>query len=166
MSDLTKTDRSLPIDPYERQWMRVSIVLLVAFAGLVVTASIVFGFRVTGGDERVDPATVTDSGPFSAPGIRRVAPGVYEAHIVAQTFAFAPSSISVPVGSEITFHITSVDVQHGFIIENTNVNMQVVPGRVSTLTATFDKAGEYNYICSEFCGIGHHRMFGVLTVEE
>jgi cytochrome c oxidase subunit 2 len=155
----------MSIDPYERQWMRVSVVLLVVFAGLVVTASIVFGFGVTGGHQRVDPATVTDSGPFATPGIRQVTPGVYEAHIVAQTFTYSPGSLTVPVGSEVTFFITSVDVQHGFIIENTNVNMQVVPGRVSTLTATFDKAGEYDYICSEFCGIGHHRMFGTLTVE-
>lgn len=156
----------MPIDPYERQWIRVAIAILVIFAGLVVTASVVFGFGVSGGHLRVDPATVTEDGPFADPGLRQVAPGVYEAHIVAQTFAFIPGSITVPVGSEITFFLTSVDVQHGFIISNTNVNMQVVPGRVSTLTATFDEAGEYKYICSEFCGIGHHRMFGTLTVEE
>jgi cytochrome c oxidase subunit 2 len=158
--------RSIHIDPYERQWIRGAIILLAVFAALVVAASVVFGFGLTTGHDRVDPATVTDSGPFATPGVRQVEPGVYEAHIVARTFSFDPATITVPVGAEVTFYVTSVDVGHGFIIANTNVNMQVVPGHVSVLSTTFDRAGEYDYICSEFCGIGHHRMFGTLVVEE
>jgi cytochrome c oxidase subunit 2 len=157
--------RPMHIDPYERQWIRGSVAILFVFATLVVVASVVFGFGLTEGHGRVDPATVTDSGPFATPGVMEIEPGVYEAHLVARTFAFDPASITVPAGAEVTFFITSVDVQHGFIIPNTNVNMQIVPGRVSTLTTTFDDPGEYRYVCSEFCGIGHHGMFGTLTVE-
>ncbi len=163
---LPAPEESMHIDPYERQWIRVSIVVLVAFGALVVLASVLFGFGLTGDHAGVDPATVTESGPFAEPGLREIEPGKYEAYIVAQTFAFIPSTLTVPVGAEVTFHVTSVDVQHGFILKDTNVNMQVVPGEVSILTTTFDQAGTYHYICSEYCGIGHHAMFGSLTVEE
>ena len=45
------------------------------------------------------------------------------------------------------------------------MNMQVVPGEVSKLTVEFDEVGEHDYICHEFCGIGHAAMFGTVIVE-
>ena len=54
--------------------------------------------------------------------------------MIAQTWAFVPREIEVPVGSEITIYVTSPDLQHGFKITDTNVNMMVVPGQVSKLT--------------------------------
>jgi cytochrome c oxidase subunit 2 len=35
---------------------------------------------------------------------------------------------------------------------------------VSKLTYTFDRIGEYPYICTEYCGIGHAAMFGTIKV--
>ena len=70
----------------------------------------------------------------------------------------------MPQGAEVTIYVTSQDVQHGFKITDTNVNMQVVPGQVSKLTYTFDRIGEFPYICHEYCGIGHAAMFGRVKV--
>jgi cytochrome c oxidase subunit 2 len=43
--------------------------------------------------------------------------------------------------------------------------MQIVPGQVSKLTYTFDNAGEYLFVCTEYCGSAHAAMFGKLIVE-
>jgi cytochrome c oxidase subunit 2 len=159
-------EASMHIDPYERNWIRISIVLLVVFAAAVTIAGFALGFQVPSPEARVDPQTVTiGDGAFADPGLRELAPGVYQAYIVAQTFAFNPAEITVPAGSEVTFYVTSVDVQHGFKIQNTNVNMQIVPGQVSTLTMTFDEPGTYDYICTEYCGISHQLMYGSVIVE-
>ena len=152
-------------DPYERNWLRFSLVLLVAFAVTVAIAGFALGFQVPGDESRVDPRTVTDSGPFANPGLRDLGNGEYEVYMVARAWAFDPRDITVPPGSTITFLITSTDVQHGFKLQDTNVNMQIVPGQVSKLTVTLDEPGEYPYICHEFCGVGHAAMFGTLTVE-
>jgi cytochrome c oxidase subunit 2 len=40
----------------------------------------------------------------------------------------------------------------------------VLPGQVSKLTIKFDKAGTYNFICTEFCGAGHGVMYGAVIV--
>lgn len=152
------------IDPYERNWMRVSILLLVVFAGIVSIAGFSMGFEVPGEDESVDPRTLRETPPWDQPGVRELAPGVYDVYIIAQTWAFEPRAIEVPVGAEVTFHVTSADVQHGFNIRDTNVNMQVVPGRVSTLTHTFDEVGEFPAVCHEYCGLGHAAMFGSVNV--
>ncbi|MEZ5217620.1 MAG: hypothetical protein R2715_13810 [Ilumatobacteraceae bacterium] len=60
--------------------------------------------------------------------------------------------------------MTSIDVQHGFKITDTNINMQVVPGQVSKLEHEFDEIGEFPYLCTEYCGQGHAAMFGTVKV--
>lgn len=155
---------SMGIDPYERNWLRFSIALLVSFAIVVAIAGFAMGFTVPGADEEVDPRTVLDSEPWSEPGLREIAPGIYEAYIVAQMWAYTPSRIELPVGSELTIFVTSPDVQHGLKVRDTNINLQVVPGQVSTLSHTFDEVGEFPFICHEYCGIGHAAMFGSITV--
>jgi cytochrome c oxidase subunit 2 len=156
---------SFHADDYEKKWIGVSIVILVAFAVTVAVAGFALGFQVPGDESRVDPRTVADSGPFSQPGLRDLGGGEYDAYILSQQYLFTPREIRVPAGSTVNFYITSIDVQHGFKLQDTNINMQIVPGQVSKLTATFDDPGEYPYICHEYCGIAHAAMFGSLIVE-
>lgn len=155
---------SMGIDPYERNWMGVSILLLLVFAATITIGGFAMGFEVPGAEDRVDPRTVLDTPPWDEPGVREIAPGIYEAYVIAQTWSFEPREIEVPVGSEVTIYVTSPDLQHGFSVRDTNVNMQVIPGQVSKLTFTFDEIGEYPYICNEYCGRGHAAMFGVVNV--
>jgi len=152
------------IDPYERLWMILGAIVLVGFLLVVGVTALARGFVVPSPVARVDPNTVANSLPFSEPGLRELAPGKYEAFILARTFVFTPREITVPVGSTVTFYVTSADVQHGFDLQGTNVNMQIVPGQVSKLTTRFDKPGEYDYICHEYCGSGHAAMFGKVIV--
>ncbi len=159
------TKPSMHIDPYERNWIIISIALLVGFAVVIGVAGFAFGIQVPSPEQRVDPRTVAEEGPWADPGLRELAPGKYEAYILAQTWTYLPREMTVPVGSEVTFYITSKDVQHGFKLQDTNLNVQVVPGQVSKLTITFDKPGEYDYICTEYCGAAHAAMFGTLYVE-
>ena len=42
----------------------------------------------------------------------------------------------------------------------------VIPGYVTEFTVTFPKAGEYLMLCHEYCGLLHHEMQGLVTVEE
>lgn len=156
----------LGMDRLERNWMLVGLVVLVVFAAAVAVGSLVNGFRLPGVHLRVDPRTVASEGEFANPGLREIAPGVYEVYLLSRQFAFEPREIAVPAGSTITFYVTSVDVQHGMKIQDTNINLQVIPGHVSTLTATFDEPGTYPFICTEFCGLGHAGMFGQVVIEE
>lgn len=157
------------IDSYERNWMIFSAIMLVLFATAVSVAAFGMGIQLPGPEQRVDPRTVaTDpNSPWSNPGLREVSPGKYDAYILAHaipTWEYLPKEITVPVGSKVTFYVTSSDVQHGFNIQNTNANFLVLPGQVSKLTIKFDKPGTYNYICTEYCGVGHGVMYGAITV--
>jgi cytochrome c oxidase subunit 2 len=160
------TPLHMGIDPFERNWMRLSVALLVVFLVTVTVAGFAMGFQVNGAEQEVDPRTVLDGDPWANPGLREISPGKYEAYIVAQTWAFVPREIEVPRGSTVDIYITSPDLQHGFKITDTNVNLMVVPGQVSKVTYTFDEVGEFPYICHEYCGRGHAAMFGVVNVVE
>ena len=41
----------------------------------------------------------------------------------------------------------------------------LIPGQVSRATYTFREPGEHLLVCHEYCGAGHHLMFGKVTVE-
>jgi len=153
------------VDPYEKVWMIIGVVILVGLLTLVTIAAMAKGIQVPQPERRVDPNTVAQTGPFSEPGLRDLGNNKYEAYILGRTWAWEPKEIHVPVGATVTFFLTSKDVQHGFLLWNTNVNFMVLPGQVSKLTVTFDKAGEYPYICNEYCGVGHHTMAGKVIVE-
>ncbi len=163
-TDQAPSKESMGIDPYEKNWMRFSIALLVVFIAAVTIAGFALGIQVPAEEGRVDPQTITQTGPFSTPGVRQISEGEFEAYVVARTFSFDPAEITLPQGASITLYVTAQDVQHGFKITDTNVNMQIVPGQVSKLAYTFDRIGEYPYICTEYCGIGHAAMFGTIKV--
>ncbi len=155
------------IDRYEQIWIRISVAVLVVFMLGIIVAGWSMGIQVPGVYGRVDPNTVTEPGsPWAEPGVRELAPGKYEVYILAQIWTFAPSEIRVPAGSEVTFYVTSKDVQHGFRIQDTNLSFMVLPGQISKMTHRFEEPGEYVFVCHEYCGVGHHTMAGKLIVEE
>lgn len=161
----TKDDPlGLGVDPYERNWMRLSALILLGFFGVVILSGFVLGLQVNGADGRVDPRTVAETAPWNEPGLRQISEGVYEVHVLASAWRFEPREIEVPVGSKVTIYVTSTDLQHGFKITDTNVNMMVVPGQVSKIEYTFDRVGVFPYICHEYCGTGHAGMWGQVIV--
>jgi cytochrome c oxidase subunit 2 len=103
--------------------------------------------------------------PFDHAGVQEIAPGKYQAVVIAHTWAFTPDEIDVPVGAEVSFVATSVDVIHGFFIVGTRVNMMLIPGQVSEFSYRFTKPGEYLLICQEYCGQLHHTMSGKVVVK-
>ena len=103
--------------------------------------------------------------PFDHVGVQEIAPGKYQAVVIAHTWAFTPDEIDVPVGAEVSFVATSVDVIHGFFIVGTRVNMMLIPGQVSEFSYRFTKPGEYLLICQEYCGQLHHTMSGKVVVK-
>lgn len=155
---------TMGIDPWEKNWLKFSIGLLVVFAVLVTVAGFTAGFQLPGKESRVDPRTVMTDGPWAEPGVRELSDGRFEAYILAQTWSFSPREIVLPVGAEVDIYVTSPDLQHGLKIIDTNINMMVLPGQVSKLSFTFDEVGDFPYICHEYCGSGHAAMFGTVKV--
>jgi len=154
------------VERWEGIWLRISAVLLFIFVVTVTIAAVAFNIQVPGVGGRVDPNALDAPGsPFANPGVRELAPGKVEVYMVAQAWAFTPNPVVVPQDAEVTFYVTSRDIQHGFKIMDTNINMMILPGQISTLKTVFHKPGTHNIICHEYCGIAHQTMYGQVIVE-
>ncbi|MBT8400436.1 MAG: cytochrome c oxidase subunit II [Rhodothermia bacterium] len=153
------------IETYEKAFLSLGGVLLVACLVALAYASIAMGIHLPGRAGEVDPLTMRAQAPFDNPGVRETSPGQYEAVVIGQLWAFVPAEIRVPAGAEVTFVATSNDVLHGLHVEGTRINMMLVPGQISRNTYTFKEPGEHLIICHEYCGVGHHTMYGKVIVE-
>jgi cytochrome c oxidase subunit 2 len=67
-------------------------------------------------------------------------------------------SLYLPEGKTVTFEVTSLDVVHGFWIEQMGVKIDANPGEVTTISVTPDKLGTFDVRCTEFCGLYHAFM--------
>ena len=116
--------------------------------------------------ETVDPRTLHLTGEFIESNLgSAVEPdGSVTVRAIGQQYSFTPSCILLPTDTPIMFRATSADVVHGFLIEGTNINLMLVPGYISSLTARFEEAGERLMPCHEFCGIGHEGMWARIRV--
>ena len=89
-------------------------------------------------------------------------------NVKAIQFAWLVSGQPIKSGTPVAFRLTSADVSHGFAVYNAAgtllFEVQVLPGKTQDYTYTFKKPGTYSILCLEFCGIGHARMQGQLTV--
>ena len=149
----------------EKAWLGAGVAALVIFLAILGWAGVSDGMTPPSRLQTIDPTKVAITPPFDHPGVRRTGDKEVEAYIVARIFSFSPSTISIPVGTQVTFYATSPDVVHGFFIADTAINMTVVPGWVSSATHRFTTPGTYLLLCNEYCGIGHHYMSGTIVVK-
>ncbi len=83
--------------------------------------------------------------------------------IVAANWKFTPSTVTVPLGEESTFHLTSSGGVHGIKSDDLGIAQTTIsPGKFVDVTFTPKKAGTFKVQCSIFCGPGHPNM--ALTV--
>ena len=85
--------------------------------------------------------------------------------ISAQRFEFSPSVITVKRGNHVRLTITALDADHGFKLDGFHIERKMQKGEAVTVEFTADQAGNFPFQCSHFCGMGHKRMKGRLTVE-
>ncbi|RKN85473.1 cupredoxin domain-containing protein [Paenibacillus ginsengarvi] len=84
-----------------------------------------------------------------------------EVTIDAKNFDFDVKEIKVKKGDTVKVTLKNSEGNHAVKFEGYN---KEVKGN-QTITFVASKTGEFNYICSIFCGDGHNKMTGKLIVE-
>ncbi len=87
-----------------------------------------------------------------------------DAYLYARLWYWTPV-LRLKAGQTYRIHISGETYQHGFSLQPMNMNFQILPGYDHVLTVTPTK-GDYQIICNEFCGLGHHKMTGKIEVVE
>jgi cytochrome c oxidase subunit 2 len=90
---------------------------------------------------------------------------VKEFDITAKNWNFMPGTLTVNKGDTVKLNITSIDVEHGFMLLAFGVSEGLRPGETTEIEFVADKVGTFSFYCSVFCGSGHRDMTGELIVQ-
>ncbi len=106
-------------------------------------------------------------------GLRNVPQGAIQINVIAQSFSWifvypndkeTENEIVVPVNKPVKLNITSLDVIHSLFIPAFRIKMDAVQGIKTHAWFISEEKGEYFFQCTEFCGVGHADMTGVVKV--
>ena len=111
----------------------------------------------------VDKYTVRTEGQFNKPVVKP--PAGADIYMIGRLWDWWPT-FELEKGQSYRLHLSSTDWQHGFSLQPTNLNVQVLPGYEMVMTVTPNKSGKHMIVCNEYCGIGHHNMLGTIHVVE
>ena len=68
------------------------------------------------------------------------------------------NELYLPKDRPVRFRIRTDDVVHSFWVPEFRIKQDAVPGIVTTSVAVPSRAGDYNVVCAELCGLGHATM--------
>jgi cytochrome c oxidase subunit 2 len=84
--------------------------------------------------------------------------------ISAHRFEYSPAHLTLKKGVPVELELTSRDVLMGLNIPDFNVRGDMEPGKVTRVRFVPDRTGTFAFLCDIFCGSGHERMQGTITV--
>ena len=150
----------------ERRWASVSVGLVLLLVVVATYAGVHQAVMPQARLETADPRTLHIAGEFVEANLGSTLEpdGTVTVRAIGQQYSFTPQCITVPTDTPIIMRVTSADAVHGFLIQDTNVNVMLVPGYISTIATRFATAGDHTMPCHEFCGIGHEGMWGQIQV--
>ncbi len=93
--------------------------------------------------------------------------GAKSFNITVKEWSFEPAIIKVNPGDLVKFTVTSVDVWHGFAINELGINLAAPSGKTVTSEAVIPADigdGIYTMYCSVFCGLGHPYLKGTVII--
>jgi cytochrome c oxidase subunit II len=141
----------------------------VQISWLVVTAVMVLGLAVYGTVGLLGSSSGAGGGQGPSPLAKPADAGkALEVQVIGQqwlwTFRYPgyggveTAELAVPVGREIAFHVTSLDVIHSFWAYELGVKADAVPGNDNVAFTTPLKTGSIQVRCAELCGLWHGHM--------
>ena len=84
---------------------------------------------------------------------------------MAEAGGWNPDVIQAEDGKPLHLKLTSNDVVHGFAVGQMDMqSVDILPGKVTDITLSFDKPGIYTFFCTRWCGLNHWRMRGTIEV--
>ena len=89
----------------------------------------------------------------------------HEIQVALRKYEFSPGLLRVKKGEQVRLILTAVDHDHGFKLDDFNINQKIPKGTTVIVEFTADQAGTFQFRCSSVCGLGHRGMKGTLVVE-
>ena len=144
------------MEKLELKIIYVSVALMIVFAFLVLYAGYGMGIALPTHHQHISP--------FAEDAVIDKGDGHFEVHYVAKMWSFQPTELVLPENADVELLVSAIDVNHGFQILGTDVNLMAVPGAINAAHQQFHRKGDYLVVCHEYCGLNHQRMFSKIRV--
>ena len=119
-----------------------------------------WSFRLPGKDGRLGVSNTELVNPDNPLGLRPDDPNGQDDVVIEG------GDLHLPMGKPVKVLLRSIDVLHDFYVPEFRAKMDMVPGMVTYFWLTPTRAGTFEILCFELCGLGHPNMRGVVVVEE
>ena len=73
-------------------------------------------------------------------------------------------TLYVPVNTDISLKLHSIDVNHAFFVPAFRVKKDVIPNRENMAWFNANEVGSYDILCAEYCGLNHSSMYSKVVV--
>jgi len=117
-------------------------------------------FRLAGKDGKLgqtDISHISAANPF---GLNPDDPNGQDDTLVAG------QEIHMPLNKPVKVILRSQDVLHDFYVPEFRTRMNMVPGMITSFWLTPTKAGRFEVLCAQLCGVGHYDMRSAVVVED
>ncbi|TVQ27852.1 MAG: hypothetical protein EA382_02845 [Spirochaetaceae bacterium] len=89
----------------------------------------------------------------------------YSVRVIQNRWTWDPDFLEVPYGALVRLSITNEDsYDHGFAINELRVDRRLPANQTTTVEFVADRAGEFRFRCSVYCGSGHFDQLGTIVV--
>ena len=106
-------------------------------------------------------------------GLRDVPEDAMEVQVTAQMFYWSfrypngeesDDELVVPLGKAVKLNVISTDVLHSFYLPAFRIKIDAVKGLPTYAWFQADEVGEYDILCTEYCGVNHSAMVAKLRI--
>ena len=118
-----------------------------------------WAYRLPGNDGKLGTTDVQFIGPDNPIGINPNDPNGRDDVVVDG------GDLHLPLGRPVKVLLRSIDVLHNFYVPEFRAKMDMIPGSVTYFWFTPTRAGEFDVLCAELCGLAHSQMRGKVVVE-
>jgi cytochrome c oxidase subunit 2 len=118
-----------------------------------------WSYRLPGADGKLGGTDIRDVTADNAFGIRPDDPAGKDDVLIDGDF------LHLPIGKPVKILLRSIDTLHDFYVPEFRAKMDMIPGMVTYFWFTPTRAGTFEVLCAELCGVGHPYMRGGVVVD-
>jgi len=89
-----------------------------------------------------------------------------EVYILARNYDFGKFTLELEKDKPYLLKLASKEMKHAIVVRELRLQNRMKVGEIKTIEFTPRKAGTFDVVCGEFCGVGHASMVGKIIVTE
>jgi cytochrome c oxidase subunit 2 len=119
-----------------------------------------WSYRLPGKDGRLGTSDARNISADNPMGLRPDDPNGQDDIIIQN------DDLHLPIGKPVKVLLRSIDVLHDFYVPEFRAKMDMIPGSVTYYWFTPTRAGTFDVLCAELCGVAHSQMRSKVIVQE